>query len=742
MIFFKSQNMALNSGVTPEGHEIGRAQLLQALAAGVVPSWLHNPILLKPTGEATSQVVVAGKVAGQADASTYFGLRDKLRPVVWRAFSELARRADVVLIEGAGSPAEINLARDDLVNMGLADLVDAPVLVAGDIDRGGVFAALAGTQLLLEPAQRARIQGWIINKFRGDPALLKDGLAMIEQRTLVGVRGVVPFVHDLGLDEEDGVWLERDLVRGTGEITVAALRLDRVSNSTDMDALAREPDVALHWTRDPDRVATADLVVIPGSKSTRADLADLERDGLVAAVQAAHARGAFVLGLCGGYQMLGREINDDEGVDGPPGRSRGLGLLPLVTAFARELPKVLVNTYGSDLATGERVAGYEIHQGRTVVDPLTPPLLELRGRPDGCTSADGRVMGCYLHGLLDAPGYRRALLNRVRAARGLAALAPSSQLTQSERLDRLADVLEHALDVPWIESLLERRSPLPAHPELDRIAGGPGGVDAIVRELFAPAATSAPPLARRAAVVLGVRDSPADSFPSGAFDPADRDVVRRVILARRDVRQFQSDPIPTAVLREILSLAHHAPSVGFMQPWNFVVVTSRGTRERVKDSFVRTNVAELAKIDDERRAALYAGLKLEGILESPLNVAVTCDRRRDAPFVLGRAPMPDTDLYSTCLAVENLMLAARAHGVGVGWVSLLDPALVARVLALPEGVVLVAYLCVGYPVEFRARPLLEEVGWKARAPLEGAVYAEQWGCVYDWGSGPPDARGA
>lgn len=261
------------------------------------------------------------------------------------------------------------------------------------------------------------------------------------------------------------MWLERDRRVGGGELRVAALRLSRLSNATDLDALGREPDVSLFWTRDPAVVAHADLVILPGSKSTRADLAELARDGLLEAIRAARAGGAFVLGLCGGYQMLGREVADPDGHDGAAGVSEGLALLPIATHFAPV--KVLALARGRELASGQPVEGYEIHMGRTTSDPGTAPLLTLDGRAEGAVSADGRVLGTYLHGLLDASGYRRTLLNRVRAARGLDALPIAPQLTRTERLDRLADALESALDLPWIEALIAACPPPPVHPELD-----------------------------------------------------------------------------------------------------------------------------------------------------------------------------------------------------------------------------------------------------------------------------------
>ncbi|MGH8901118.1 MAG: cobyric acid synthase [Egibacteraceae bacterium] len=444
---FKAQNMALNSVVTLDGAEIGRAQAMQAAAAGVEPEAVMNPVLLKPTGERTSQVIVMGQPAGTEDACTYQRRKPALLEVALRALKDLRARYDVVICEGAGSPAEINLRDHDFVNMGLARAAGLPTVVVGDIDRGGVLAALYGTLALLEPADRALIGGFLINKFRGDPALLAPGLTRLEQLTGCPVLGVLPWREGLWLDVEDSLALEsRPASTGTG-LDVAVVRLRRMSNFTDFDALAAEPGVRVRFTTDAVDVARADLVVLPGTKATVADLALVRAWGIGEALAARVRRRDPVLGICGGYQMLGRTIHDD--VESCAGVVEGLGLLPVATVFRAE--KVLARRAGTCPLLGDAPAtGYEIRHGRVTVQGGTPLL----DPAEGC--AEGPVLGTSWHGLLEGDGLRRALLCWVADRRGLHFVPAETDFAavREARLDALGDLVTDHADVEALEELI------------------------------------------------------------------------------------------------------------------------------------------------------------------------------------------------------------------------------------------------------------------------------------------------
>jgi adenosylcobyric acid synthase len=367
---FKPQNMSNNAAVTADGGEIGRAQALQARACGVASSVHMNPVLLKPQSEVGAQVIVQGRVLGNYDARAFFQLRPELMPYVIESFERIGREADMVLVEGAGSPAEVNLRTGDLANMGFAKAADLPVLLAGDIDRGGVIAALVGTHALLEPAERARLTGYLINKFRGDPSLFDDAHPIIEARTGLRSYGVVPwFERARLLPAEDVLGLEEGAEAGRGgAIRIAVPRLPRMANFDDLDPLVAEPDVDLRIVAPGEALpGDADLVILTGSKATLADLATLRAEGWDVDLQAHVRRGGAVLGLCGGFQMLGRSIADPDGIEGPPGEAPGLGLLDLETTLSGE--KALVEVRGREIASGEEVHGYEIHMGRTGARP-------------------------------------------------------------------------------------------------------------------------------------------------------------------------------------------------------------------------------------------------------------------------------------------------------------------------------------------------------------------------------------
>ena len=454
---FKSQNMALNSYVTRQGLEMGRAQVMQAEAAGIPPDVRMNPILLKPSSDTGSQVIVNGEVRGQMTAAEYFRYKKQLIPDILAAYDSLAAENDLIVIEGAGSPAEINLRADDIVNMGLAELVDAPVLLAGDIDRGGVFAQLYGTVALLQPNERARVKGLIVNKFRGDLEILRPGLAQLEELTGIPVLGTVPYLH-VDVDDEDSLAPCLDQTQVHKAVDIAVVRLPRISNFTDFSPLESHPSLGVRYVDRPDRLGAPDLVVLPGTKSTVADLLWLRESGLEAAVQKLAAGGTPVLGVCGGYQMLGEEIRDPGGVECGLSSVRGMGLLPCRTVFepAKVRTRVEATVTGGPF-DGARLEGYEIHMGTTEVRGESFCRLE-DGRLDGCRRE--KVFGTYLHGLFDSGELVEKLASWLCARKGLAAeaTAPESRTAYKERqYDALAAGLRAALDMKMLRRILEEQ---------------------------------------------------------------------------------------------------------------------------------------------------------------------------------------------------------------------------------------------------------------------------------------------
>ena len=447
---FKPQNMSNNAAVTADGGEIGRAQALQALACGVAPSVHMNPVLLKPQSEIGAQIVVQGVVRGNAKARAYQEIKATLLPAVLDSFVRLRAEADIVLVEGAGSASEINLRRNDIANMGFARAADVPVVLVGDIDRGGVIAALVGTQTVLDPADAAMIRGFIVNRMRGDPTLFADGMAMIAEQTGWAALGLVPFLPAVrALPAEDAADLAETTRarRSGGKLRIAVPWLPCIANFDDLDPLRAEPDVDLTIVPTGTSLPRdADVVLLPGSKATIADLAALRAEGWDIDILA-HARaGGRVLGLCGGYQMLGRRIADPEGIEGPPGEVAGLGLLDIETRLIGD--KRLEAVRGTFL--GAPFAGYEMHIGRTTGPGTTSPLLHFAdGRPDGAVSADGRVAGTYVHGLFGSDAARAAWLASLGAA-----AAPRSHAAEVEAaLDALAAHLERHVDVDRLLSL-------------------------------------------------------------------------------------------------------------------------------------------------------------------------------------------------------------------------------------------------------------------------------------------------
>jgi adenosylcobyric acid synthase len=460
---FKAQNMALNSAVTPTGHEIGRAQAAQAQAAGVAPEVAMNPVLLKPQSDRTSQVIVMGRPWRTLDAAGYQRAKPDLAGLVLEQLAGLRARFDVVICEGAGSPAEINLLDGDIVNLRIARDAALPAIVVGDIDRGGVFAALYGTVALLPDDLRATVRGFVINKFRGDPALLGTGPDDLACRTGVATLGVLPWIAGLDLDAEDSLSIgsgwQRTATPPGVTLDVAVIRFPRISNFTDLDALAVEPGVTLRLVDNAAALGRPDLLVLPGTKSTVADLGWLHERGLAAGVMALAAQvgshRTTILGICGGYQMLGRRIEDAVESD-PPQVVAGLGLLAAETVFAPE--KVTAWTTGT--ALGQTVRGYRIHHGRT---RSQAPWILPDGATgvEGCQDDDGRVLGSNLHGLFEQDDFRAAFLAGVarRAGRPWAPSGVSFAAAREERFDRLADALDQHLDLGAIERLIAEAGP-------------------------------------------------------------------------------------------------------------------------------------------------------------------------------------------------------------------------------------------------------------------------------------------
>jgi adenosylcobyric acid synthase len=476
---FKAQNMSLNSAATPDGGEIGRAQALQAEACRAVPCVEMNPVLLKPSTDTGAQVILLGKIWGQVTASDYHSRRvEQLFPEVLKAYQRLAARHDLMLLEGAGSPAEINLQEHDIVNLRMAHAADAACLLVGDIDRGGVFASLLGTMELLGMQDRARIRGFVVNKFRGDESLLRPGIAMIERRLGLPCAGVVPFLADLGLDEEDGValndrasaarrWKNIDSTR-TRALRIGVVALPHMANFTDFDALSMEPAVSLVYLERANELAAADLLILPGTKQTLDDLRWLEQCGFVRELRRLHDDGMLIMGICGGFQLLGLSIEDPYGVESngqPCGRS-ALGFLPVRTVLRAEKTVRRVRGRADRVSWSDApsspppFAGYEIHVGETLYAVGARPFAELQREEteapvfDGAVSYSGRVIGTYVHGLFDGDDFRHSFIRSVRAA---VDLAPANTLAyvaaeREARIDRLADHLRRSLDLNLLKS--------------------------------------------------------------------------------------------------------------------------------------------------------------------------------------------------------------------------------------------------------------------------------------------------
>ncbi|EDX88285.1 cobyric acid synthase [Alcanivorax sp. DG881] len=444
---FKPQNMALNSAVTVDGGEIGRSTALQALACGVEPHSDMNPVLLKPQTDMGAQVIIRGQVLGNMQALDYHAYKETAREAVLAAWQDLSSRFDVIIAEGAGSPAEINLRDNDIANMGFAEMVDCPVILVADIDRGGVFAHLTGTLDLLSKSEQQRILGFVINRFRGDISLLQGGLDWLEARTGKPVFGVLPYLHGLTLDAEDAV--DEQGEHESDALNVVVPLLPRMSNHNDFDPLRLHPQVNLRFVKMGEPWPAADVVILPGSKATRADLAFLREQGWDKQIEKHLRYGGKVLGICGGFQMLGERIDDPQGLESDPGSSQGLGWLAMSTELIAG--KQLANTSGKLLASGSPVQGYEIHNGITRGEALSRPMLMLGDRYDGAMSEDGLVMGCYLHGLFDVADSGNAILAwaGLHDNRGVDYAAHREQ-----QLDRLADMVESHMDMTILQETI------------------------------------------------------------------------------------------------------------------------------------------------------------------------------------------------------------------------------------------------------------------------------------------------
>lgn len=469
---FKAQNMALNSAVTPDGGEIGRAQAVQAEAAGLAASVYMNPILLKPKQNQEAQVIVLGKPRGDMSARDYrHNFLPQAEPLVSDCINKLKSEYEVLVIEGAGSPAEINLKDRDIVNMKTAELADAPVLLVADIDRGGVFAFLIGTLELLEPQERQRVKGFIINKFRGDLTLLKPGLDFLEERTGIPVLGVIPYIHEHGIDEEDSVSLTEKHASGAVDapIKIAIMQLPRISNFTDFNALQSLPDTSLRYIKKGENIGDADLVIIPGSKNSILDLLYLQEEGYADEIWQLARQGQYIVGICGGYQMLGEKLLDPERNEGAIGSLNGLALLPVITNYTghkitHQVEATLLGgaAIGLDINAGT-IKGYEIHSGQTELLDKDAGLLCIQKRSgekveiiDGAVNQAGNVFGTHLHGLFDNQEFLRSFMNNLRSRKGLAPLDEQELVpyNKQHKYDQLAEIIRTALNMKMLYEIM------------------------------------------------------------------------------------------------------------------------------------------------------------------------------------------------------------------------------------------------------------------------------------------------
>ena len=463
---FKSQNMALNSFITKEGLEMGRAQVMQAEAAGIAPSVLMNPILLKPTNDVGSQVIVNGEVLGNMSARDYFKYKKKLVPDIMKAYNALAAENDIIVIEGAGSPAEINLKSDDIVNMGMAKMAKAPVLLVGDIDRGGVFAQLIGTVMLLEEDEKEMVKGLIINKFRGDKTILDPGVEMLEERSGIPVVGVAPYLH-IQVEDEDSLTERFEINRKVDLIDIAVIRVPRISNFTDFNPLESIQGVSLRYVKNPSELGNPDMIILPGTKNTMEDLLWMRENGLEALILKEAAKGKLIFGICGGYQMLGETLSDPHGVEAG-GTIKGMGLLPMDTVFAEKKTRTRVE--GSfDQLTGAfaklsdtKLEGYEIHMGETTLKGEAKSSTRIQDSVTGESKTDGayldNVCGTYVHGVFDKEAVAEAIVQIIGEKKGLDVSGMTGMdfaAFKETQYDILAAELRKHLDMKKIYEILE-----------------------------------------------------------------------------------------------------------------------------------------------------------------------------------------------------------------------------------------------------------------------------------------------
>lgn len=457
---FKSQNMALNSYITAEGLEMGRAQVMQAEAAGIEPSVKMNPILLKPNSDTGSQIIVNGEVRKTMGAKEYYQWKMELLPDIMKSYHELEQEYDLIVIEGAGSPAEINLKEHDFVNMGMAKLADAPVILVGDIDRGGVFAQLYGTVKLLEKEEQERIKGLIINKFRGDPAILEPGLKQLEELMGIPVLGTIPY-RKFDIDDEDSLSERLHGYQGEKAVNIAVIRTPRMSNFTDFAVFEQMDQVSLYYVDSVKNLKAPDMILLPGTKSTISDLLWLRQNGLESAIQKAAGKGTVIFGICGGYQMLGYEIHDPDGVEGG-GTVRGMGLLPVNTIFEKN--KYRTRCQGSfttvagplEELSGKNFHGYELHHGRTIYLHEAAPIAELSdGNADGAQNAN--IYGSYIHGIFDEAEIMNTVMNVLLARKGMAQMGIEvldRDSYKQQQYDILASEIRKHLDIGRIYQIL------------------------------------------------------------------------------------------------------------------------------------------------------------------------------------------------------------------------------------------------------------------------------------------------
>ncbi len=458
---FKSQNMALNSFVTESGGEIGRAQASQALASKIKPAVEMNPVLIKPTADTNAQIILMGKPVKNMSVYEYKNYKKVAFTQVKKSFKKLSNEHDVVVIEGAGSPAEVNLKKDDIVNMKTAFMADAPVILVGDIDKGGVFAWLVGTLELLTEAERKMVKGVIINKFRGDKRLLRPGITFLEKYTGIKVIGVIPYFHDIKIPEEDSVPLENKTIKNKPgkKINISIIYLPHISNFTDFDALEMEPDVSLKYIREKDDLTDQDLIIIPGSKNTTGDLKYLRKSRLAEKILSAYnnGKGAMLMGICGGYQMLGEKIVDTESIESKEKEIAGLGVLPVQTSFSPD--KRLSQVKARDIETGAEILGYEIHHGLTEIKEKTKRVFKVyEGETsyyDGAVNRGGKCIGTYIHGIFDNNIYRRKFLNKIRRKKGWAPLKKVCEYNVDAEFEKLASLVRNNLDMKYLYSILK-----------------------------------------------------------------------------------------------------------------------------------------------------------------------------------------------------------------------------------------------------------------------------------------------